>query len=313
MPSIAQESPTVQSSRKRRRDGNDHQIHPATNTPHGIFHQDDRTHHSSASANRKIIPIPPGKRQRTLVDIELEVDGEPMQRSPSNSPPQRHHHGLHHLHREHQQTRDASRVEEDTRSRSTLPTPTAAPPMSRCHICSRKPNKKSDLDSFADCEGCGQRTCYVCIRECLGWGGGGGGGGPSPYPYAHSPTTTQTQPQPQSQPQPQRRAQPHNPHPAVSEGPHHSARALPSPATATTTTSIGGASAEEAGEVSFTMLDADDEEQQQAQHDDVGRREHEQGWTTGGGHKRVVCSRCCVERGQDGEVVCLGCLPFVEG
>ncbi|KAH6853850.1 hypothetical protein B0I37DRAFT_17071 [Chaetomium sp. MPI-CAGE-AT-0009] len=304
MPSVAQESPTVQSSRKRRRDDNDHQFTPAANTPHGIFHQNDRAHHqSSALANRKTIPLPPGKRHRTTVDIEIEADGEPMQRSPSNSP-QRHHHG----HRDHQQTRDASRTGE-TRSPSTLRNPTAAPSMSRCHICSRKPNKKSDLDSFADCQGCGQRTCYVCIRECLGWGGGG----PSPYPY--SPTTRRTHPHPHPhphpQPQPQPQAQPHNPTPSVSEGPR-SARAFPSP-TATTTNTPIGLSAEEAGETSFTMLDADDEEQhQQAQHDAAGR-EHEQGWTRGGGHRRVVCSRCCVERGQDGEVVCLGCLPFVEG
>jgi hypothetical protein len=27
----------------------------------------------------------------------------------------------------------------------------------------------------------------------------------------------------------------------------------------------------------------------------------------------VVCSRCCVEKGPDGDVVCLGCLPFSEG
>lgn len=38
------------------------------------------------------------------------------------------------------------------------------------------------------------------------------------------------------------------------------------------------------------------------------------GWpNSGGGHRQRVCSRCCVERGEDGEVVCLGCLPFVEG
>lgn len=30
-------------------------------------------------------------------------------------------------------------------------------------------------------------------------------------------------------------------------------------------------------------------------------------------HKQVVCSGCCVERGVDGEVVCLGCLPYAEG
>jgi hypothetical protein len=39
-----------------------------------------------------------------------------------------------------------------------------------CHICRRKPTAKHELDSFADCEGCGERTCYVCIRECLGSG-----------------------------------------------------------------------------------------------------------------------------------------------
>lgn len=37
-----------------------------------------------------------------------------------------------------------------------------------CHVCHRKPTKKTELDSYADCEGCGERTCYVCIRECLG-------------------------------------------------------------------------------------------------------------------------------------------------
>lgn len=36
------------------------------------------------------------------------------------------------------------------------------------------------------------------------------------------------------------------------------------------------------------------------------------GWASGG-HRKKICSRCCVERGPDGDVVCLGCLPFVEG
>jgi hypothetical protein len=26
------------------------------------------------------------------------------------------------------------------------------------------------------------------------------------------------------------------------------------------------------------------------------------------GHRSVVCSRCCIERGSDGEIWCLGCL-----
>ncbi|KAK2072664.1 hypothetical protein P8C59_007002 [Phyllachora maydis] len=41
--------------------------------------------------------------------------------------------------------------------------------LSRCHTCHRKPTKKSDLDDFADCESCGQRTCFICIRQCSGW------------------------------------------------------------------------------------------------------------------------------------------------
>lgn len=30
------------------------------------------------------------------------------------------------------------------------------------------------------------------------------------------------------------------------------------------------------------------------------------------GHRRRICSRCCVEKGEDGEVWCLGCLRTVE-
>lgn len=41
--------------------------------------------------------------------------------------------------------------------------------LSACHICHRKPQKRSDLDSYSNCEGCGNRTCYICIRECYNW------------------------------------------------------------------------------------------------------------------------------------------------
>lgn len=33
----------------------------------------------------------------------------------------------------------------------------------------------------------------------------------------------------------------------------------------------------------------------------------------GQGHKGMVCSRCCVERGTEGEVWCLGCLRAERG
>lgn len=283
----------MQPAKKRRRDDDDHQIltyvilvtlptvfeanHPISRPhliPRGIFdekaaHNVDLSyhhHHDVPSTSRKVIPLAPGKRQRIVTDANPEADGEPMQRSPPHSPSHSRIH--HHPHRDH-----TSYV--DHKSRSPPPAATAiranpAALMNRCHICSRKPSRKSDLDSFANCQGCGQRTCYVCIRECLGL-----------VPRSRVPGQ-----------------QCHNGQPEI-----------PTPTTATPV--------EEAGETSFTMPDADDASGQDQQQGRDGDHQHSQraegGWTRGGGHRRVVCSRCCVERGQDGEVVCLGCFPFAEG
>ncbi|KAH6619207.1 hypothetical protein B0J18DRAFT_237665 [Chaetomium sp. MPI-SDFR-AT-0129] len=271
MPSVAQEAPLVQPAKKRRRDDDDHQILTPHLIPRSIF--DEKTthnfdsshhhHHDFPSTARKVIPLAPGKRQRTVADANPEADGEPMQRSPPHSPSHLRIH--HHPHRDHHNARDTSYA--DHKSRSPPPAAIAsrgnsAALMNRCHICSRKPSRKSDLDSFANCQGCGQRTCYVCIRECLGWA-----------PGSREPGQQRQNGQP----------------------------GIPTPITATPV--------EDAGETSFTMLDADDESGQDQQHP----QRVEEGWTRGGGHRRVVCSRCCVERGQDGEVVCLGCFPFAEG
>jgi hypothetical protein len=292
------------SSKKRRRDDN-HQdplyasfveivssgtndpivsSHGVGSLPRGIFRDKtlDNTdlfqyHHPSLLAAPKIIPIPPSKRQRTTVDIDVEAEGEPMQQSPSNTPPHRHHDQQ--QQRDRQGAKDTYQDEFDQQIRSGAPR-SSTPLMSRCHICSRKPNKKSDLDSFADCQGCGQRACYVCIRECLGWG-------------PNILSTTGTAPEPLDQ------------HP---------------PDTTTTTTTVEPPS-EEQGDASFTMLDADAAEDQHHHHhhpppteaQGTGAGHRELGWIRGGGHRQVVCSRCCVEKGSDGDVVCLGCLPFVEG
>lgn len=124
-------------------------------------------------------------------------------------------------------------------------------PLTPCHICHRKPTKKSHLDSFADCEGCGQRTCFVCIRQCYGRTAG---------------------------------------HDSV-------------------------LSEQEVLSRSFHMDDApplvDDDSNANA---NGGVREPERdmkGWDAGG-HRGVVCSRCCVERGLEGDVACLGCLSSME-
>ncbi|KAJ4314087.1 hypothetical protein N0V84_009079 [Fusarium piperis] len=115
-----------------------------------------------------------------------------------------------------------------------------------CHICHRKPTKKSDLDSFAECQGCGERTCFVCIRECQGWN-------------LHRDTVLSEQ---------------------------------------------------QALSRSFHMDDADDD--QPSQRNAKGGQEANKGWDVVG-HRSVVCSRCCIERGAEGDVACLGCFSRMEG
>ncbi|KAF4948705.1 hypothetical protein FSARC_13670 [Fusarium sarcochroum] len=118
-----------------------------------------------------------------------------------------------------------------------------------CHICHRRPTKKSDLDSFADCQGCGERACFVCIRECHGWNLDGGS--------------------------------------VLSE--------------------------QEVLSRSFHMDDVDTEPQSQQPKKNAtsGGQQANKGWDAVG-HQAVVCSRCCIERGAEGDVTCLGCFSRME-
>ncbi|ETS87543.1 hypothetical protein PFICI_01371 [Pestalotiopsis fici W106-1] len=149
-----------------------------------------------------------------------------------------------------------------------------------CHICHRKPTRKSDLDSFADCHGCGQRTCYVCIRQCQGWLPNAGGDNDSRQ-RRHTIFREEQQQHQHQQPE------------------------------------------EDPLSRSFTMHDVDDGEREQwttaslyhaNNSNNISRRDpshdHEVGWK---GHASVICSRCCIERGSEGDVMCLGCLAGVEG
>ena len=303
MPSVTQETPPpVPSPKKRRRDGDDSitadnnnanrqfqpyansalqpgvfladfsarssspSLHNHTHIPRTTLYDDGATlhYHHVPPALRKVIPLQAFKRIRTIDNKEGVV--RVVSSSPSTAP----------------QTRPTSPISQDElHQRTSHDRPTSAPPsnlapalmMSRCHVCSRKPTKKSDLDSFADCEGCGQRTCFICIRQCLGW------------------------------------------------RPHSLRDDMPGSDRPKGRVSLGAMSTD-----SFTMEDATESTDtnendgrqcgREGNHDYTPtphRLEDSDGWAAKGKHRQMVCSKCCVETGKDGDVVCLGCLPFVEG
>lgn len=94
--------------------------------------------------------------------------------------------------------------------------------LSACHICRRKPTLKRELEDYVDCESCSERTCAVCLRECLGSG------------------------------------------------------------------ATGEEQLENRIDHDYGQIVVQDENLH--------------------GHKGLICSRCCVEKGTEGEVWCLGCL-----
>ncbi|KAI0842145.1 hypothetical protein F5Y06DRAFT_259103 [Hypoxylon sp. FL0890] len=187
-----------------------------------LFPSSGRGTTSLLNMPRKVIPLPVSKRFRLVGEDEDHMHSHNQQSH------------LSHAHPEYS-TPPASPQRMNTKTN---------PPalLSPCHICHRKPTKKSDLDSFADCMGCGQRACFVCIRACQGW----------------LPTSEE----------------------------------------------------EEDLSASFTMQDVDDAQE-------PSQKQRKGGGTDGGwigrGHREMICSRCCVERGPEGDVVCLGCLAGMEG
>ncbi|KAL2883637.1 hypothetical protein SGCOL_000781 [Colletotrichum sp. CLE4] len=211
------------------------------------------------SAPRKIAPLPVPKRQRVFdddndndADLGSLNGGSTSQYDPQQRRGSKSSTGSHHTSHSAQNRADAAG--------NRTKTPSSLAP---CHICHRRPTKKSDLDSFADCQGCGQRSCYICVRECQGWEKDGR---PSSNGGMNSTQLGQEQ-----------------------DGVDLSR--------------------------SCTMDDVDDDRQRQSREDEeskrTGRATRHNSWT-GGCHRQMVCSRCCIEKGAEGDIVCLGCLSRME-
>lgn len=131
-----------------------------------------------------------------------------------------------------------------------------------CHVCHRRPTKKSDLDSFARCQSCQEQTCYVCIREC------------------------------------RRQKNLHN--------------------------NTNASLLEEDGGVERSFhMDEDECEMSLGTSSTYARQHHDsyagerEGTSSRSSvdssvHHAMICSRCSVEEGAEGEVVCLGCLSNMD-
>ncbi|KAI1277185.1 hypothetical protein F5Y07DRAFT_115804 [Xylaria sp. FL0933] len=240
----------------------------ATTTTHNnerLIVPSNRGSASLFSVPRKAIPLPVSKKFRLLEENSRETNNHNFHHNSILPSTVSHSQPSHFSHAHPDLTTTASASPPHTRPASTRANSSAL--LSPCHICHRKPTKKSDLDSFADCTGCGERTCFVCIRACQGW-----------LPVSEGDDATHT----------------------LTE--------------------------EEDLSASFTMRDIDDDESghnraekftdvpkpEQRQKKGEGGDYGEGGWS-GGGHREVICSRCCVERGGEGDVVCLGCLAGMRG
>jgi hypothetical protein len=136
--------------------------------------------------------------------------------------------------------------------------------LSPCHICHRKPTERKHLDDYADCQSCGRRTCYVCIRQCEGLGL-------------------------------KRERERHYGGQEVFGGDENYERLAFS--------WHGDEMCIESGRREGSFPEAN------------GRLFTEDSWERprGSEHRGKVCSRCCVEKGSEGEVWCLGCLKAQEG
>ncbi|KAF6844388.1 hypothetical protein CMUS01_01162 [Colletotrichum musicola] len=217
----------------------------------GTAGQNQQQQQNLDAVPRKIAPLPVPKRQR-MFDEEEDTNIECWEAPNPTTSPQR----------QRQQSKSPQRgggalqVQTDAKNRPKTPSSSLSP----CYICHRRPTKKSDLDSFADCQGCRQRTCYVCIRECQGWRKDGQPG------------------------------------------------------------DVGAAEEEEEAAPlsrSFHMDDVDDTRQRQKEEGRANasrgtQQAKRQGGWTGGRHRQMVCSRCCIEKGSEGDIVCLGCLSRME-
>lgn len=141
--------PFVHPAPRKRRRSNDDDVGPIYGLYNPKQQEDSFFYDQHSDRSRKILPLP-SKRARFSHD-ELYI---------------RNNDDEHFL--KHRQRLSLEQIP----SLTLKPRPNAL--LTPCHVCSTHPTRKNHLDSFAYCQGCGEWTCYICIRECQGWNVDGG-------------------------------------------------------------------------------------------------------------------------------------------
>ncbi|ROT37415.1 hypothetical protein SODALDRAFT_196160 [Sodiomyces alkalinus F11] len=294
MPSVAEEPRRFPAGKKRRREDDDARTLQDSVQPHEQHHDqahqlaprypklsqyhphnDDNVSFSAiGNVQRKTLPLPSAKKLRTSDHAGVMEELHQLHQNPYTP-----HHNLGH---DDYISRSTNHIRSPQSVRS--PSTSTRPPPARvnsgallepCHICRRKPTKKSDLDSYADCEGCQSRTCFICLRQCPGW----------TTEYLGPPRRSATQ----------------------------------------TDEADQETSDQDVLSRSFHMDDADDppegQEKERGGQDDGGgekqahkmngQGQEKTNWWASGEHRQVICSRCCIERGKEGDIACFGCLSRI--
>lgn len=266
--------------------------HSTQDFHHGCYPYQEAAHHhhhhhhlNNPSPKKHMgVPSPPAKKLR----ISTPGGGESPDptREGGAAVPRRQHAALGPSSRYYNHQHTTSRHSPSSKT-TTNPAATTTN-LSPCHVCHRKPTKRTELDSYADCEGCGERTCYVCIRECLGWWKD------APTPGAHPLDYDEALMQDDG-------ADDENVHDGKDIDDNR--RRMDEERNADESWGHG------VQDQSLVMEDAPPSLRGKALIDHQMRRGGTT-WGKGGGrgHRRRICSQCCVEEGPEGEAVCLGCL-----
>jgi len=115
----------------------------------------------SHEASFQSLPTPPFDRETFVVNQDAEPVGVPQ-------PLQRHATYPLSKYRRRIATPKKSKVPSPKDSTYPPVTDTTKAPilLTPCHICHKAPRLKKDLEGYAGCGRCEERTCYICIRRC---------------------------------------------------------------------------------------------------------------------------------------------------